>query len=92
MLHLKEVHDGEELSCMALDGLGERLITGARDGTTMVNLINVLFFNLTLRDVFSKFLQKNIGYTRVYMFSSIKDNVFWRKNFVKCRSSFSHFR
>ena len=57
MLHLKEVHDGEELSCMALDGLGERLITGARDGTTMVNLINFLFFNLTLRDVFSKFLQ-----------------------------------
>ncbi|XP_065065751.1 WD repeat-containing protein on Y chromosome-like isoform X2 [Rhopilema esculentum] len=36
MLHLKEVHDGEELSCMALDGLGERLITGARDGTTMI--------------------------------------------------------
>ena len=36
MLHLKDVHDGEELSCMALDGLGERLITGARDGTTNV--------------------------------------------------------
>ena len=37
MLHLKNVHDGEELSCMALDGLGERLITGARDGTTNVS-------------------------------------------------------
>ena len=37
MLHLKDVHDGEELSCMALDGLGERLITGARDGSTNVS-------------------------------------------------------
>ena len=37
MLHLKDVHDGEELSCMALDGLGERLITGARDGSTSVS-------------------------------------------------------
>ena len=41
MLHMKNVHDGEELSCMALDGQGQRLITGARDGTAKVSSINI---------------------------------------------------
>eukprot|EP00794_Sanderia_malayensis_P009211 gene9211-10185_t len=35
-LHLKEVHGREELSCMALDGLGQRLFTGARDGSAYI--------------------------------------------------------
>ncbi len=39
MLHLKDVHNGEELSCMALDGLGQRLLTGARDGSAFVSIL-----------------------------------------------------
>ncbi len=38
MLHINDSHNGEELSCMALDGTGQRLLTGARDGSAIVSM------------------------------------------------------